>query len=94
MRLGFILGFLTGGGIASFLGRMKEQAEVATEEAALRVGDAAEAASGKVNPVIGRVKQQVNDARDAAREAQLEKEAEMRQTYENMVHRKPATDHK
>ena len=81
MRLGFILGFLVGGGAASLIAR-------SAEEAASLAGEASDAAAEKGNPVVGHLKHQVNEARDAAREAQLEKEAEMQLMYEEMVHRK------
>ena len=80
MRLGFLLGFVLGGAIASLLGRGEEGREGAA--------DGAEGGAAHVNPVAERVKHQVGDARDAAREAQLEKESEMLRMYDEMIHRK------
>ena len=82
MRLGFILGFLLGGGIASLLARSQEDAVEVMQT------DSNEAA-GRTSAVVRRLKQHVDDAKEAAREAQLEKEAEMRRIYDDMVHRKP-----
>ena len=82
MRLGFFLGFIIGGGIASLLSRMKE------EGAPEPVRDGLAKATESGNPVVDRIKGQVREAREAAREAQLEKEAEMRRELDNLVHRK------
>jgi hypothetical protein len=70
MRLGFILGFLIGGGVAALMARMQERG-----------------AAGRESPLVGRVRHQFEEARDAAREAQLEKEAEMRREFDELVHR-------
>jgi hypothetical protein len=76
MRLGFVLGFLIGGAIATLLGQAEDD------------GDGVPAVSGsgsgaRSNPL----KQHVDEARDAAREARMEKEAEMLRLYDTMVHR-------
>ena len=81
MRLGFILGFLFGGGIAALLSQTHEEPADAIEESAA-------AASTQGNAVKARIKHQVDDVKDAAREAQLEKEAEMLRLYDDLVHRK------
>ena len=82
IRLGFFLGFLVGGGIASLLARLKD------EESAGAHGESTRMAGARGNPVVERIKQQLSEAQDAAREAQMEKEAEMRRMYDNLVHRK------
>jgi hypothetical protein len=74
VRLGFVLGFLIGGAIATLLGKSQE-----VEAPGLEGGSAP-----RSNPI----KQHVDEARDAAKEAQLEKEAEMLRLYDEMVHRK------
>jgi hypothetical protein len=77
MRLGFILGFLIGGGIATLLGQAHGEDDVIPS------------VSGSDSPASGNaLKQHVSTARDAAKEAQLEKEAEMLRLYDAMVHRK------
>jgi hypothetical protein len=81
MRLGFILGFLFGGGIATLLSQTHEEPVETLEEGAA-------AASGQAHAVKARVKHQIDEAKDAAREAQLEKEAEMLHLYDELVHRK------
>ena len=83
MRLGFILGFLFGGGVASLMARVKEKepSPAATDEPERSV-------RGTAGPVVERVKHQLDEAREAAREAQMEKEAEMRRMLDDMVHRK------
>lgn len=86
MRFGFILGFLVGGGIASLLARPEEMP--AGDEPLKAASQAAGAAAAQVHPVIDRVKHQLDEARDAAHEAQLEKEAEMLRLYDAMIHRK------
>jgi hypothetical protein len=81
MRLGFILGFLVGGGIASLLARPHEEPAAVLE-------DAATTAQAEGHAVADRIKNQVDEAKDAAREAQLEKEAELLQLYDDLIHRK------
>ena len=78
MRLGFILGFLLGGGIATLLGKTSPVDAPGLE------GEA----SARTNPI----KQHVEEAKDAAMEAKLEKEAEMLQLYDDMVHRRTPPD--
>lgn len=88
MRLGFFIGFVIGGAVASLLARSPEQVSDAVEEAAIATDDAKDLAAAEVRQVTGLVKHQVEEACEAAKEAQLEKEAEMLRMYEDMVHRK------
>jgi len=74
MRLGFILGFLFGGGIATLLGN---------PSAADTPGVTGEG-SARANPI----KQHIEEAKEAALEAKLDKEAEMLRLYDDMVHRR------
>ena len=85
MRLGFVLGFLIGGGVASFISRPREEREHALNEVSLTANDAADATASQVQPYVDRIREQIDEARDAAREAQLEKEAELERMYEEMV---------
>ena len=84
VRLGFFLGFLIGGGIASLLLRSRD------EEASALVTDRPPEAGKSKHPVVDRIAQQFNEAQSAAHAAQLEKEAEMRRLYEDLVHRPEA----
>jgi hypothetical protein len=77
MRLGFVLGFLIGGGIATLLGQSQDSLDGPSAVSE-------NAASAKSNPL----KKHVEEARDASKEAQLEKEAELLRLYDAMVHRK------
>jgi hypothetical protein len=85
VRLGFFLGFLIGGAVATLLARSNE------EHSQALVGDRPPPPGKSPHPIVDRIAQQVSNAQDAAREAQLEKEAEMQQLYEEMVHREPRT---
>ena len=80
MRIGFVLGFLIGGAIATLLGKPADSVD---GPSALTVSG-----SGRTNPL----KQHVDEARDAAKEAQLEKESELLRLYDAMVHRKEAPE--
>jgi hypothetical protein len=80
IRLGFILGFLLGGGVASLL------AQSQAEDAELAAGEQ----TG--NPVVAGFKRQLREARQAATEAQLEKEAEMLRLRDDMIHRRETPD--
>jgi hypothetical protein len=73
MRLGFVLGFLIGGGIASLLTRSTEEPDGAID-----------AGQARANPLA----HFMDEARDAAREGQVEKEAELLHMYDELVHRK------
>lgn len=83
MRLGFFLGFLLGAGLASFLS-MAKRAE-APDDAALL----SSTPSQRSNQVLDKIKQQAREAREASKEAAMEKEAEMLRAYDEAVHRKP-----
>ena len=83
IRLGFFLGFLMGGAAAALLARSQD------EDAPEIVTDRPPASGRSPHPIVDRIAQQVSDAQDAAREAQLEKEAEMQRLYESMVNREP-----
>ena len=73
MRLGFVLGFLIGGAIATLLGKTSEVEAPAIE--------------GGTPPSANALKHHVEEAKEAAREAKVEKEAEMLRLYDSMVHR-------
>jgi hypothetical protein len=83
IRLGFILGFLIGGGIASLLARSHD-------DGAPLVTDRPATARSK-HPIVDRISQQLSEAQSAAHEAQLLKEAEMQRMFDEMVHREPKT---
>lgn len=84
VRLGFFLGFLIGGGIASLLLRSRD------EDVSAVVSDRPPEAGKSKHPVVDRIAEQFTEAQNAAHEAQLEKEAEMRRLYEDLVHRPPS----
>jgi hypothetical protein len=78
MRLGFILGFLLGAALASLF------------SAAEREKQAPEGARGSgPQQILSALKQHVRDAKEAAQEASLEKQAEMQRDYEAAKHRPP-----
>jgi hypothetical protein len=87
MRLGFFLGFLIGGAIASVIARSPDEVEHAIDDARELASDVPGATRAEAREIRGKIKHHVEEARDAAKEAQLEKEAEMLRMYEEMVHR-------
>jgi hypothetical protein len=94
MRLGFLIGFLVGAGVASVLSRAQPaeapaDANVASRRLRLRGGNPVEKLKHRFRGVrqegenlIASVKRQVREARAAAGEAATEKEAEMRLEFE------------
>ena len=70
MRFGFIIGFLIGAGIATFISLAE------SEDAALATSDASDAG------LLDRVRSQAIEAREEGRKAAAEKEAEMQRAWE------------
>ena len=78
MRLGFILGFLLGGGAASLLaGAEHEEGAVMADVAAPK-------------QLLAKLRQLIRDAKQAGAEASKQKQAEMLADYEAAKRRRPA----
>lgn len=86
MKLGFFLGVIIGSAIAALL--QAEPVE-APDDAVLLTTPSSGTTPTDPQQVANALKSQLQEAREAARIAALEKEAEMLLEYERTIHRKP-----